>query len=183
MFGLQNCVPLGHQLVDTVHFFSGAPALDLIRSPASVVEPERILKEFLLFQQRPSGGTEKHVACSVVPLLELGIGEHLVPGVCVCRRLLKTEDGGRAVAVEKPHEIGEHGGDHHDDDECRLCRARHNRHSYATHLLEAGYNIRAVQELMGHKSVETTMIYTHVMSKGVNTVRSPLDIFSDQKGR
>jgi len=49
--------------------------------------------------------------------------------------------------------------------------------SYATHLLEAGYNIRAVQELMGHKSVETTMIYTHVMSKGQNTVRSPLDIF------
>ena len=51
------------------------------------------------------------------------------------------------------------------------------RHSYATHLLEAGYNIRAVQELMGHKSVETTMIYTHVMDKGVNTVKSPLDIF------
>jgi integron integrase len=51
------------------------------------------------------------------------------------------------------------------------------RHSYATHLLEAGYNIRAVQELMGHKSIETTMIYTHVMDKGVNTVKSPLDIF------
>lgn len=51
------------------------------------------------------------------------------------------------------------------------------RHSYATHLLEAGYNIREVQDLMGHKSIETTMIYTHVMDKGRNRVKSPLDIF------
>jgi site-specific recombinase XerD len=53
-------------------------------------------------------------------------------------------------------------------------------HAFATHLLEAGHNIRVVQELMGHEDVATTIIYTHLMNNSLAAVRSPADTLAEE---
>ncbi|GAB4491573.1 MAG: hypothetical protein OHK006_25550 [Thermodesulfovibrionales bacterium] len=56
------------------------------------------------------------------------------------------------------------------------------RHSFATHLIQSGVNIREVQSLLGHKNVETTMVYTHVLRNMANAPKSPLDSLYQNTG-
>ena len=87
------------------------------------------------------------------------------PGSKAMRRNHLDENSGKRVFAEAACRAGL----------TKSVTSRCFRHSFATHRLESGYDIRTVQELLGHESVETTMIYTHVLNKGGRGVDSPLD--------
>jgi len=64
---------------------------------------------------------------------------------------------------------------------CRLCRARHKRHSFATHLLEHGTDIRKIQAVLGHDKLDTTARYTRVATGMIAGIESPLDLLSQPR--
>src|SRR5215472_10846084 len=67
--------------------------------------------------------------------------------------------------------------------QCRLCAQRHKRHSFATHLLERGTDIRIIQALLGHDKLDTTARYTRVATGMIATIKSPLDLLSHPRNK
>jgi integrase len=63
----------------------------------------------------------------------------------------------------------------------RLCRIRHNRHCFATHLLYKGYDLYTISQLLGHNAIETTTIYLHLVPSRYVQIKIPLDLMNEQQ--
>jgi len=129
-----------------------------IRHPAEMAEPEiNAFLTHLAVKEKVSASTQNQALSALLFLYRHVIGR-------------KVGDLGEVIRARKPTRLAVVRAGLTKRVTCHTFR-----HSFATHLIEGGYDIRTVQELLGHNDVKTTMIYTHVLNRGPAGVRSPVD--------
>ena len=145
-------------------------------SEALALKPEDIDSTRMLIRvENGKGGKERYSLLSKRFLEEL---RHYYKSFCPKRWLFPSSHTGDKLCYHSAYLVYEKARD-----KARVKKGPglHTlRHSFATHLLEAGYDIRKIQVLMGHRSLSTTMIYLHVSRQTLSTIKSPLDLFEPE---